>query len=245
MSDKEFSFIDHLEELRRRIIVSLLCIVAVAAVVFFLSDSVLRVLLLPSGGMKLRAFSIMDGFLIKLRIALYAGIAATFPVWAYQLFRFVDPGLRPGERRVVWPVLVCAIVLFTGGTAFGYSMLWGMIRVLTGLFPSEVEFLPSAESYLSFVVFFLLACGLAFELPCVLVLLVHFRILSVRTLRSRRRIAYFALFVFAEIVTPVADPIVAPMTVMIPLLILYEASVFVGGRLEAARGKEGGEPARG
>jgi len=110
-----------------------------------------------------------------------------------------------------------------------------MIKVLISIFPPQVSFLPAADDYISFVTFFLMACGVAFQLPVVLVILVQLRILSVSVMKKQRRIAYFILFVFAEIVTPVADPIVAPMVVMVPLVVLYEASILVGMRIEANR----------
>ena len=86
-----------------------------------------------------------------------------------------------------------------------------------------------------FVVFFLLACGVAFQLPCMLIVLVRFHILKSALLRKQRRIAYFVLFAFAEIITPVSDPIVAPLTVMLPLVLLYEISILVARRIEARR----------
>ena len=227
--------LDHLEELRRRIITSALAIIAAATVCFVLSDRILSLLLLPSGGLHLRAFSIMDGFMIKLRLALYAGIAVAFPVWAYQVLRFVSPGLLPEERRGVAPFLLAALGLFAGGTIFGYYLLGTMIQVLVQLFPPQIEYLPSAEDYLSFVSFFLLACGIAFELPCVLLLVVRLRLVRSELLRKHRRVAWFVLFAFAEIITPVADPIVAPLTVMVPLVVLYEASLLVARRMEARR----------
>ena len=112
-----------------------------------------------------------------------------------------------------------------------------MIKVMIALFPPEVAFLPAADDYISFVTFFLVACGVAFQLPVVLTILIQLRVLSVSVLKKQRRIAYFALFVFAEIATPVTDPIIAPLVVMIPLLLLYEASILVGVRIEAARMK--------
>jgi sec-independent protein translocase protein TatC len=98
-----------------------------------------------------------------------------------------------------------------------------------------VAFLPAADDYISFVTFFLVACGVAFQLPVVLTILVQLRILSAAILKKQRRIAYFALFVFAEVATPVTDPIIAPLVVMIPLVLLYEASILVAIRIEAGR----------
>jgi len=227
--------LDHLEELRRRILISLLAVAVATAACFVFADRILDILLIPSGGLHLRAFGLMDGFLIKLRLALYAGIVLAFPVWAWQAARFVGPGLLHEEKRRITPFFVASLLLFAAGTAFGFSLLAAMIKVLIMLFPPRIEYLPSASDYLSFVAFFLLACGIAFQLPCMLVLLVALGILRTENLRRQRRMAWFILFAFAEIITPVSDPIVAPLTVMAPLLLLYEASVLIAGRVEARR----------
>jgi len=227
--------LDHLEELRRRVLVSLLAILALTAVALIFSDTLLKVLLAPSGGLHLNAFSLMDGFLIRFRIALYLGVAVAFPIWGYELYRFIAPGLQERERQAVLPGLLASTGLFILGVIFGYVLLRTMIRVMVSFFPPEVAFLPVADDYLSFVVFFLLACGVAFQLPVVLTILVQLRILSVSILKKQRKIAYFVLFVFAEIVTPVTDPIVAPLVVLIPLVILYEGSIIAGVRIEKRR----------
>jgi sec-independent protein translocase protein TatC len=230
--EKPMTIIEHLEELRHRIIVSVLAILVATAIAFFLSDTILKILLLPSRGLQLNAFSIMDGFMIKWRIALYSGIVVAFPIWAYQVYRFISPGMLENERRAVFPTLSGSLVLFMIGTVFGYYLLSGMIGVLVKFFPPEVRYLASADDYISFVVFFLLACGMAFQLPILLLILIQLRIISTDLLRKQRRIAYFALFVFAEIITPVSDPIVAPLTVMVPLIILYELSIWLGRGVE-------------
>jgi len=229
------SFIDHLEELRRRLLISILAILIITAVALIFSNNILGVLLAPSGGLRLKAFGLMDGFLIKFRIALYIGIALAFPIWGYEVYRFVVPGLLDRERRALLPGLAASTVLFVLGVLFGYFLLGEMIRVLITLFPPQVDLLPAADDYISFVIFFLLACGIAFQLPIVLTILVQLRILSTEVMRRQRRIAYFVLFVFAEVVTPVTDPIVAPLIVMVPLVVLYEASILVGRRIEARR----------
>jgi sec-independent protein translocase protein TatC len=123
------------------------------------------------------------------------------------------------------------------GALFGYYLLGEMIHVMITLFPPEVDFLPAADGYISFVTYFLVACGVAFQLPVLISILVQLRILSVNLLREQRKIAYFILFVFAEIVTPVSDPIVAPLVVMVPLVILYEGSILAAVRIEAGRSK--------
>ncbi len=169
---------------------------------------------------------------------MYAGIVAAFPVWSYQAYKYISPGLYEQERKTIFPVLFGAMVLFLIGSAFGYYLLWGMIRVLIQFFPPQVDLLPTADDYINFVIFFMLACGVAFQLPTIVVILVQLRILSTSLMRKQRRVAYFALFAFAEVITPISDPIVAPLTVMVPLVILYELSIFLAGRIEAARSRQ-------
>ena len=235
MPEKEMSFWDHLEELRTRILISLLAIAIVTAVALIFSDIILKFLLAPSGGLRLKAFGLMDGFMIKFRIALYIGVAAAFPIWGFELYRFIVPGLLARERKALLPGLLVSTCLFVVGAVFGYYLLGEMIHVMITLFPPEVDFLPAADAYISFVTFFLLACGIAFQLPVVITILVQLRILSASILRKQRRIAYFILFAFAEIITPVSDPIVAPLVVLIPLILLYEGSVWAAIRIEANR----------
>ena len=229
------TLIEHLEELRRRVLISIGAILLVAVIAFFLSDRILAVLLLPSGMLHLKVFSLLDGFFIKWQIALYTGVVVAFPVWAEQIYQFISPGLLSSERKIIFPLTFGSMFLFALGSAFGYYLLWGMIRVLMQFFPPQVDLLPTADAYLSFVAFFLLACGLAFQLPTLLLMLVQLRILTTGIMRRQRRIAYFALFAFAEIITPVSDPIVAPLTVMLPLVVLYEVSILISDRIEAGR----------
>ncbi|MGA2505681.1 MAG: twin-arginine translocase subunit TatC [Anaerolineales bacterium] len=235
MPEKEMHLFDHLEELRRRILISAAAIIVITAVALIFSNNLLNVLLIPSGGLRLKAFGLMDGFMIKFRIALYIGIAAAFPVWGFELYRFVVPGLKDRERKALLPGLMMSSCLFVLGVVFGYYLLGEMIHVMISLFPPNVDFLPAAGDYISFVTFFLVACGVAFQLPVVITILVQLRILSATILRKQRKIAYFALFVFAEVVTPVSDPIVAPMVVMIPMVLLYEGSIWIALRIEAGR----------
>lgn len=137
MNEKRMGLLDHLEELRRRILISLLAILVLTAVALVFSDTLLKVLLAPSGGLHLNAFSLMDGFLIRFRIALYLGVAVAFPIWGYELYRFVAPGLQERERRAVLPGLLASTGLFILGVIFGYVLLRTMIRVMVSLFSSR------------------------------------------------------------------------------------------------------------
>jgi sec-independent protein translocase protein TatC len=223
----EMSLAEHFDELRSRLVKAVLPVLAAAVVCFFFSDTILHLLKAPAGpGFQINAFGPMDGFVIKWKVSLWAGLVIASPVWIYQLMAFVMPGLTPSERHFAVPTLVAIMLLFVLGTIFGYVLLGGMIRVMFSMFGKELNYLPNANQYISFVVFFMLACGLVFELPAVLLVLVRFKVLKPEMLRRQRKIAYFLLFAFAEIITPVADPIVAPMIVMLPLVVLYEGAIF-------------------
>lgn len=217
----------HLEELRSRLIVSILAVLVTTSLAFILSDHIIAFLKGPAGNIVLHVFSPMDGFFVKWRVALFTGLALAFPVWGYQLIAFIAPGLTDTERRVVVPLVAVGFVLFALGATFGYYLLFGMINVLIAMFGPQLDYFPAGDAYISFVVFFLISTGIAFEMPVVLYGLVRLHILSTDLLRRQRRIFYFVMFVFAELITPVADPIVAPLTITLPLVLLFEITLFV------------------
>lgn len=217
---------DHLIELRRRLITSLVAIVLLTTISYIFSDTILYVLRQPAGNLKLQALSPMDGFIIHFRVALYGGIFLSAPVWIYELLMFILPGLHEQEKRLIVPGVIATVFLFLLGNVFGYMMLSNMMSVIFAMFGNELTYLPSADPFISFVVFFLVATGIAFELPIVLLILMRLGLLSHQTLRKQRKISYFIIFVFAELITPVADPIVAPMIVMLPMIVLFELALF-------------------
>ena len=227
--EKRMGVIEHIEELRSRLIISLIAILVTTALAYFFSDTILRLLTQPAGVAisKLVAFSPMDGFMIRFRIALYGGVALAAPVWIYQLVRYLEPGLLPNEKRFIIPGVAGAVLLFFLGNAFGYLMLSKMLEVMISMFGSDLQYTPSADQYISFVVYFLLAIGISFELPVVILILMKLGIITPDALRKQRRTAYFILFVFAELITPVSDPIVAPMVVMVPMVLLFELALFL------------------
>ena len=225
--EKRMGVIEHMEELRSRLIISLIAILVTTALAYFFSDTILSFLTKPAGGLKLVAFSPMDGFMIRFRVALYGGLALAAPVWIYQLVRYLEPGLLPHEKRYIIPGVAGAVVLFFLGNIFGYFMLSNMLSIMFAMFGNDLQYLPSADQYISFIVYFLLAIGISFELPIVILILMKLGLVSPQYLRKQRRIAYFVIFVFAELITPVSDPIVAPMVVMVPMLVLFELALFL------------------
>lgn len=225
-NEQRLSLIQHLEELRSRLLVSILAIFLTTALAYIFSDAILYLLRAPAGDIKLQAFSPMDGFMIRFRVALYGGIALAAPIWIYQLLRFIEPALLPDEKKFVIPGTIAMVGLFLSGNGFGYLMLGYMLQVLFAMFGSQLDYLPSAEQYISFVVYFLVATGIAFEVPILILALAKFGIVSPAFLRRQRKFFYFGIFVLAELIVPAADPIVAPLVVMIPMIFLFEIALF-------------------
>jgi sec-independent protein translocase protein TatC len=230
-NEKVMDVFGHLEELRSRLIIALIALAVTTTLSYIFSDTLLNILRAPAGNMTLKAFSPLDGFMIRFRVALYGGIFLAAPVWIYQLMRFIEPALYPNEKRYVIPGVIAMVVLFFIGNVFGYLILLNMFGPLTGMFgtpgESPIEYFSAADPYIAFVVYFLLATGLGFELPIVLFVLIKLGVVSPEFLRKQRKIAWFIIFVIAELITPVSDPIVAPTLVMIPMILLYELALFL------------------
>jgi sec-independent protein translocase protein TatC len=230
-SEKRMDIVGHLEELRSRLIICLVALAVTTTLAYFFSDTILNILRAPAGNMTLKAFSPLDGFMIRFRVALYGGIFLAAPVWIFQAMRFIEPALYPHEKRYIFPAVIAMVVLFLTGNVFGYLILLNMFGPLTGMFgvpgESPIEYFSAADPYIAFVVYFLLATGLGFELPIILFVLIKLGIISPEFLRKQRKIAWFIIFVIAQLITPVSDPIVAPTLVMIPMILLFEGALFL------------------
>ena len=235
--EARMTIIEHLEELRYRLIRAIIAILVASAACYIFSDQIIALMKSPAAEYidKFVVFGPMDGFVIKWKVSMYGGIVFASPIWAWQTIQFVLPELTDQEKKFLYPALLGMVSLFLFGTVLGYFSLPATFRVLVGMMGNQLEYLPRANEYISLVVFLLLAWGLAFETPIVILGLVYLGFLQPTTLRKQRRVAYFVMFVFAEIVTPVADPIVAPMMIMVPMAVLYELSIRLADRIAARR----------
>ena len=246
MADKEarMTIIEHLDELRSRLIKGVIAVLVTTVICYIFSNQILELLRAPAAEYidKFVVFSPMDGFIVRWKVALYGGIVLAAPFLAWPAIMFIMPGLTEHERKFMIPGLLAMVGLFLFGTFLGYLSLPATFHVLIGMMGSELEYLPTANSYVSLVVFLLLAWGLAFETPVVILALVHMGLLTPQTLRKQRRVAYFVMFVFAEIITPVADPIVAPMMIMTPMVALFEISIRLADRIYARQQAEAALP---
>lgn len=203
------SLIEHLDELRSRIIVITITVILGGIIGFVLSESIITLLrgALPEGKRTLIQISVGESLSVRLRVALYVGIALALPVILYQVWRFVTPGLTRIERRLIWPLLIGAVMLFVLGISLGYFILPLALDFLLSLTLPGVEDQLRLSEYVSFSSTVMLAFGLAFQFPVLLLLLARVGILNYRFLSARRRWAVLAIVLFAIIATPGGDPL--------------------------------------
>jgi sec-independent protein translocase protein TatC len=220
------SIIEHLEALRRMLIVSLIAwgIGTIAAI--FIAGRVITFLITRAGIGHAIYLQPGGGVLLQLKVALYIGVVLAAPVIIQQVWWFVSPGLHAHERRFVLPMVVATIVFFAIGVGVAMFALPLYIKVLGSLAPTDVSYLPDIGELVSFVLIMCIGFGLVFELPVVLFVLGMLRIVSSRWLYKRRPYWFLGLGLLANFLTPGVDP-VTPMIMFIPLYIFFEGTALL------------------
>jgi sec-independent protein translocase protein TatC len=236
--EARMSVLDHLRELRRRLILIVIFIAAGAIVGWVIYGPVLHFLEHPycsvprehryngTNGQScdLIYTGVLDGFTTRLKVSFIAGAVFSAPLWLYQVWAFITPGLRRNERRYTVTFIVASTVLFAAGTTLAYIVLSKGLRVLLGSAGSGTQALLTVNSYLSFVTLMLLVFGAAFEVPLIVVLANLAGVLSGQLLRRSQRISIFLIFVFAAVATPSTDPFTM-CAMAIPMVVLFEGAV--------------------
>jgi sec-independent protein translocase protein TatC len=231
------TLVEHLSELRRRLFVSILAVVAGTVVGFILTPDVIRILKAPIA--EPLYFTAPGGALfLQLKIALIIGIALASPVVLYELWSFVSPGLTPDERRTLRPWIPLAILFLALGFGVAYFVLPLAAGFLLGFaIPGLVEPLITADSYFGFVTTMFLAFGLVMQFPIVLVLLSKVGIVSADQLRRNRRYVLLGIVIFAVVVTPGGDPF-SPTIMALVMYPLYELTIRLVSRSQPAKPQE-------
>jgi len=237
--DRELSLVQHLTELRDRLMVASIAVVITTAIAFFFTTDIIRLLILPAGAdLKLTSFSPTENFTTYMRVALFSGFALAMPVVLYEIYAYIDPALLPNERRLALRLGPFILLLFVGGMAFCYFVLLpNAIKFLIN-FASEVfQNQLRASEYLSFVTTFILGMGLVFEMPVLIYALVRLGVVKRSWLAKQRRYVVLIVFVVGAIITPTPDPFNQTL-VAIPMYLLFELGLFLsrfaGGSRAAA-----------
>ncbi len=203
------TMVEHLEELRRRLMVVIAAIAIAAIAGFLVSETVLNILRepLPDEFQTLFFTSPAGAFVARLKIAGFVGVALAMPVIMYELYRFVTPGLLPGERRMLWPFLLVGVLLFALGVVIGYLILPLALTFLYGFAGEGIEPLPVLEEYIGFVTTLLIVFGLMLQFPVVLFVLTRLGIVTPSWLASRRRWAILIIAIVSAVSTPGRRPV--------------------------------------
>lgn len=228
LEDATMSLLEHLDELRSRLIKVVISVVLAGVVGFILSEPVLVLLQapLPEEYERLIILGPADAFSARLKVAIFLGIALAMPVILFHVWRFVTPGLTSGERRFIWPALLVAMVLFVLGMGVGYLVLPYALTFLLNFAEGLFEVSLTVDRYIGFVTTMLLAFGLVFEFPVVLIGLSRVGILSYRRLAAQRRWALLAIVVLAVLLTPGGD-VISPLIMSGLMYLLFEGSLLV------------------
>jgi len=219
----------HLRELRSRLIKSLAAVALGFVAAFNFSEDILRFLVRPlkallPDGQKLIYTGLPDGFLVNLKIGLWGGFFISSPFWLYQLWAFIAPGLYRSERQKVLGLALTASLLLFGGAAFGYVFIFPLtFKFFIGFSNELLTAMPALGPYFSLAAALLLASGLAFQMPLVIVFLADLGLFRAETLRKGRRYAILIIFILAAVLTP--PDVVSQALLAVPMLALYEISI--------------------
>lgn len=227
--DRLFTLAEHLDELRKRVIVSIATFCLATALCIPLSPYLLKIIKLPARDLieKLVFFAPQDAFLIHMRLAFFAGFAISLPVILYQYWAFVRPAVADKFKGYASRFVLLCSLSFAAGCAFAYFVLIPpAIKFLLSFGGNELEPVISASSYITFITGVILACGLVFQMPVLSLLLTRIGLIDARFLRKKFSIAIVAIFVAAAVITPTTD-VINMMLLALPMILLYEVSIWV------------------
>ena len=223
-SESRMPFLDHLEELRRRLLKSILAVVAMAIVAFCFREEIMAFLTGPFGDHRLHNMEVTGAFYAYLKISMLVGILAALPIVFYQMWAFISPGLYRKERATILPLVLISTVLFIVGAGFCYFVVLPVALKWLISFSGDVMVNTiTISSYISFVGMLMLAFGASFQLPIIAYFLGRLGILPSRLLVRGRRYAIVIILIVAAIITP--PDVFTQLVLAIPMYILYEISI--------------------
>ncbi len=234
-SPDEMTLVEHLAELRRRLIVSIVALAIAGVVAFMIYNQLLSLLEHPycevaraaHQSCKLWVTGPLDGLTLRVKLSLYGGVFFASPVILWELWRFITPGLNPNEKRYAVPFVISSILLFSFGGLIAMLVLTHALSWLPSIGGPTLAEIYSPTKYLNLVVLMIVAFGLTFEFPVVLISLELAGILTPAKLSAWRRWAILAIAIVAAVITPSSDPF-SMIAMAVPMYVFYELSIIAG-----------------
>ncbi|MCB1014315.1 MAG: twin-arginine translocase subunit TatC [Acidimicrobiales bacterium] len=226
------TLVEHLAELRSRLFKSIVAVVVGGLVCWIFYNQILEFLVQPycdirGGDCGLYVTDPLEGFKVRLQVSGYGGIALAMPVILWQLWRFITPGLYKHERRYAVPFVASSVTLFVMGAALAFWTLPKALEFLIDIGGTELQEIYSPNKYLTLIVYMMLAFGIGFEFPILLIFAQMAGLLTPEQLASGRRWAIVIIFVVVAVLTPSGDPY-SQIVLAVPMVLFYEAAIIVG-----------------
>jgi len=227
--EQKQTLIEHLEELRKSLIISVIAVTIAAIFGFYYNEQILAIIVSPLTSLneELIVTGVTEAFFVKLKLAIFAGFIIAFPIIVWAFWRFIKPALYPHERKYVYILLPISIILFASGVLFAYfGILQLVLKFFIYIAGDSLDTMFKIDQYVSFVTAFTLPFGIVFELPIVVFFLTKLGIIKHEMLSKNRKYALLIIVILAAALTPGPDP-VSQMMMAGPVYILYEISVLV------------------
>ena len=231
------SVVDHLRELRDRLVWSILAIAIGAVVCFIFFEPIINLMVEPyrdatataldPNGKDLIFTHPLEAFATRIKVAVYGGFVVASPVVFFHLWRFITPGLHANEKRYAIPFVTASVILFAGGSLVAVITFPKALNFLLTVAGPDIDPLLSAGSYITLVFLMILAFGVSFEFPIVMMFLLLARVVNTGQLRKIRKFTFLGLVIFAAIITPSQDPI-SLFAMALPMYLLYEGAIIIG-----------------
>jgi sec-independent protein translocase protein TatC len=242
--DEKQTLIEHLEELRKSLIISVVAIIVAAVASFYYSEQILTLIMAPLSSLNegLVVTGVTEAFFVKLKLSFLSGFVIAFPIVVWAIWRFFKPALFPHERKYVYILLPISVLLFVIGVLFAY---FGILRLVLNFFiyiaGTNLETMFKVDQYVSFVMAFTIPFGLVFELPVVIFFLTKLGIVNYQMLARSRKYALLIIVILAAALTPGPDP-VSQMFMAVPVYLLYEISIWISKYSKRSSGRGEEEP---
>jgi sec-independent protein translocase protein TatC len=239
--DARLTLVEHLGELRKRVIISCIAIIIGALACYNYIDDIIQIVVKPAAGLDFIYLSPPELFLAYVKISLVLGLVVALPILLFQIWMFIKPGLKQKEKKYVLFAMFMGIIFFVMGITFAYYIIIPMtIQFFIKMSIDQIAPLFSFANYISFISSLLLSFGLVFELPLIVILLTQLGLVAPNTFKKYRKLVILGIFIVAAVLTP--PDIVSQTMMAVPMLLLYEFSIIISTIIYGKKKKQKEDP---